>query len=82
MSVDGNPELPEWFKPVLDMSRSILRIYFQKGLPDSLMEIVLKDMTEAYDTGVSVEDMVVLFEEKVGVYKARGIDRWNYRPNS
>ena len=62
MSFDGSSELPEWFKPVLDMSRSILRMYFQKGLPDSLVEIVLKDMAEAYDTGVSVEDLVVLFE--------------------
>ena len=82
MSVDENTELPDWLEMVLNMSRSILRTYFQKGLPDSLTEIVLKDLNEARDSGALVEDLVVLFEEKVGVYKSRGIDRWNYRPNS
>ena len=80
MGADGNSEVPEWFVTVLDMSRSTLRTYFQRGLPDSLMDIILKDMTETREAGSSIEDLVILFEEKIGVYKARGIDRWNYKP--
>ena len=80
MGTDRNVEMPEWFVTVLDMSRSILRTYFQRGLPDSLMDIILKDLTEAHESESSIEELVILFEEKVGVYKARGIDRWNYKP--
>ena len=76
--INDGGEWPEWFNAVRLGVRSRLRMYFDKGLPESLQAELLVTLNGLLLKGKTTEEIVVEFEEIVGVYKARGIDKWNY----
>ena len=66
---------PEWFNDILEVTRPTLKFYYEKGLPDSIRATIFEQLKDLFDTGKTQGEILVAFEEEVGVYKARGIDR-------
>ena len=77
-NIDTDPRWPSWFNEVRLGVRQRLRVYFDKGLPESLQEELIATLSDLMLKGQTTEQIIVEFEEIVGVYKARGIDKWNY----
>ncbi len=75
MAYPENYMTPHWFTDILDATRPTLRFYYEKGLPDSIRDAIFQQLKNLFDSGKTQGEILIAFEEEVGVYKARGIDR-------
>ena len=66
---------PKWFTDILVATRPTLKFYYEKGLPDSIRDAIFQQLKGLFDAGKTQVEILIAFEEEVGVYKARGIDR-------
>ena len=67
---------PKWFSDILTVTRATLKLYYEKGLPDSIRDTIFQQLKDLFDAGKTQGEILIVFEEEVGAYKARGIDRF------